>query len=218
MDSANFAPDRQKAPNTGHRVREGVLLALVVLLIATNGLTLFHGPTQERMRGMVSSAALAFGAELLANHVIEGSVEKQAERRAAQMTARLVAERDALAASKRLLEADYKALEVKHLGLTKSHGELNARHAQLARTSTRQRDVAARISGRVAKRVTLSALRSAGGIVPKLVPYAGIPFIVTATGLDIADACEMLKDINELNESIDATRIDEGSICGLKVR
>lgn len=74
-----------------------------------------------------------------------------------------------------------------------------------------------RFSRRVAERLVKGASRSVALLGGKAVPVFGIAVTVAATGLDLKDACDTIRETNELALSPEENETDESKVCGLSV-
>ena len=92
--------------------------------------------------------------------------------------------------------------------------------ATLGKQIKTNKNVAGKITKRIAKRTTRGAIRNIASIPAEAVPYLGIPVIIAITALEIKDACETMKDVDELNKQFTVNaEIEEQAtkVCGLKM-
>jgi hypothetical protein len=73
------------------------------------------------------------------------------------------------------------------------------------------------VAGRVRARLVTGVARNAGSVPAESVPYLGIGVILSMTALDLYDACQTMKEFNEL-----LLRLGQGvesveAVCGVKV-
>lgn len=75
------------------------------------------------------------------------------------------------------------------------------------------------VSGGIVNRLKNNAKRNLSSFFGEAIPYIGTALIVAVTVADIKDACDTIKDINDLARSLEAeTNIeDENIVCGLKI-
>lgn len=65
-----------------------------------------------------------------------------------------------------------------------------------------------KISSRVSKRTARGALRNVATMPAEVLPFIGLGVVVGITALEIKEACETMKDIDELNQLIGVADID----------
>lgn len=80
-----------------------------------------------------------------------------------------------------------------------------------------------RLTNKIAKRTAKSAARSLSSVALEAVPYAGIAVLAASLGLDLKDACDTMKDIDDLEMSLDihsqstTSATDTEKVCGFSV-
>jgi len=182
------------------------LVAVAVFLLATNVLSLVDSGFHSKAYSLIEGAARASGLESSL-----ASSPTEVNRRAVEVAARQSAEaatREQRIATMRLV-ADSLVLVNVTQTLVQEH--LALRQAHLALTTT-----SAAVARRVAVRTAASATRSVTTFAGKALPYVGAASIVALTAYDLADACQTLKDANELAIATgNAKGSEEGTICGL---
>lgn len=93
--------------------------------------------------------------------------------------------------------------------------------AALARTlemrNARARAAAQTMSRGIAQRLAKGASRSVSLLAGKAVPYFGIAVTVAVTGLDLLDACDTVKEINQFAVSLELPAADHTAVCGVRV-
>ena len=129
------------------------------------------------------------------------------------------------------LEKSHAELTSKHAALEKGHAELTSKHADLGRENaatlakhaelksiTAQRTATTKtISKRLATRAVRNATRNSSSVLAESIPYLGVAVVLGVTALDLHDACQTLKDMNELNAAFEQAQEDPSKVCGLKV-
>ena len=65
-----------------------------------------------------------------------------------------------------------------------------------------------KISSRVSKRTARGALRNVATMPAEVLPFIGLGVVVGVTALEIKEACETMKDLDELNQLIGVADID----------
>lgn len=101
--------------------------------------------------------------------------------------------------------------------LSASTKALEKKHADLARASQDKAATARKVSKRLVSRAAANATRNASSVFGESIPYVGIAIILGVTALDIRDACETVKDANELNQVFGDEQEDHTRICGMEV-
>jgi len=96
------------------------------------------------------------------------------------------------------------------------------RHSQvLYRGQTiKAADAVAHHASRVTRRITISSLRNVSSIAAESLPAIGVTAIVGVTALELRDACEAIKDVQELNLAFNpgsAPLEDASTVCSLEV-
>ncbi len=74
-----------------------------------------------------------------------------------------------------------------------------------------------KLSGSIAPRALRGAKRNISSLAGEAVPYFGVAISVWSVYLDVIDACENVKALNEMNDALGIPHNSEGSVCGLKV-
>lgn len=118
---------------------------------------------------------------------------------------------------KAAITASKAALEQKHSVLEKSHRELNAKHSELMRIASKRAEVVKVASKRMAARAATNAARNVSSVYAESIPLIGTGVMLAVTAWDVHDACETLKDINEVNAAFEQDRADQITVCGMKV-
>lgn len=109
------------------------------------------------------------------------------------------------------------ALNLKHAVLEREHAAMKGKHAELTRTSAVRSALTRKISKRLATRVALGATRNASSVLAEAIPTLGVAVVLGVTALDLRDACETLKDLNELGVAFDHGEEDQSKVCGMKI-
>lgn len=77
-----------------------------------------------------------------------------------------------------------------------------------------------KITSRISRRTVAGAVRNVGTTFGEAIPYVGVAVIVGVTSLELNDACNTVKDLNQLEEELDirdVTDEDVSKVCGLEV-
>lgn len=106
-------------------------------------------------------------------------------------------------------------LNDKDKDLKKTKSDLTAKEKKLSQTTAKVVGTRDRIKARIAKNVSLNL----ASIPAESIPIIGIASIVTVTTLDLKDACDTMKDLDDLSVTLgfEDTDPDTRKICGEKV-
>lgn len=203
---------RESEPGTGNITRwtKTALIALTIgglgaLNIATLVSESIHNAGYNLIRSMLSVFP-----EASASRLLNSSPTVNRSRHVARATEGLRKENTSLVDSNR-------AITGKHNALEKAHAAVNVKHAELTRTTELRSAAAKKLTTRLATRSAVNATRNLASVPGEAIPYVGIGIVVAVTSLDLYDACETLKDINEMNLQFGHELEDHTKVCGLKV-
>ena len=96
----------------------------------------------------------------------------------------------------------------------KLHQDLSVQHRELDK---RTKVAAQKLSKNVATRTARGVARHLGGAAGESIPVLGTAVIAAMLALDVKDACDLLRDINEMNRSVGVKVVDDNKVCGIKV-
>ena len=185
----------------------------------------------------VSAASRALPEEV-ASRLLENSPTAKARREITLNKAALSAELDAVArrnkalvgqvstldekhrilSTKHLdLEKAHTDLGTKHFALGKAHLELKGEHAELARLSAKRAEAVKKFSTALGVRVANNVSRNVASIPGEAIPFVGTAFVIGVTSWDVYDACQTLKELNEVNLEFAYAPEDHEKVCGTKV-
>ena len=105
------------------------------------------------------------------------------------------------------LAVKHRDLETQHLHLEKSKAEVEARTKAAAK----------KLSASVASRATRGVARHVGGAAGESIPVVGTAVVAAMLALDVVDACDQIKEVNEMNRFVGVDVEDEQRVCGVKV-
>ena len=192
-----------------------VWLSLTFLLCATNILTLLdqdfrNGAYDLVVRIAASRPLQTIGLSEIAKAVEERKpalLEKKAVERA---TARLIESNAGLLRDVVDLKNDRAALAAERKILKK---EIGIGRALLASHKDRIAKLGFKVLGRASRNVTRHLVSLPGHALPVL----SATVAVASTALDVNDACDSLKELDELNESVGLPPGDRSKVCGVAV-
>ncbi len=95
---------------------------------------------------------------------------------------------------------------------------LESENKNLKLAEVRRKKALQGVSHRIAQRTAASAVRGARSLAGRSLPYVGIALSTTLTTLDIRDACETIKDLNQLSADSGGEAIStEMNVCGMRI-
>lgn len=119
------------------------------------------------------------------------------------------------------LDADLKATKKKNVELLQDVADLKAAQIVKYRGNDRLlKDAVKDTSQRISKRTAAGASRNVAATFGEAWPVAGTAVIVTATTLELYDACVIMQDLHELDVAFNselASGADAQEVCGMKV-
>lgn len=198
-----------------------LLIVLALTLGAANVATVVNSTFHDLAFGIVERALSIFGAEV-AEKAVYKSLKRQTEAHTRKATAALTDENHALQTKNKQLGLQNAELDAKHskalaeadavkVAHAKTHAELGdiklkrmaeAKHAKAMATSVRTR---------LAKGV----VRNNAAIPAEAIPYIGIGVTLSVTALDVYDACQTMREINELMKLLGLGE-ESADFCGMK--
>lgn len=70
----------------------------------------------------------------------------------------------------------------------------------------------------ISKRIAKATARSTSSVFAESIPYVGIAVVAGVTALEVSDACDTMKDLQELERAFDPSAVtDENTVCGQEV-
>lgn len=119
------------------------------------------------------------------------------------------------------LEVDIAKEKETYRTLSREHGALKQRHVELGKAKfdqeTRTKAAAKTLSTKVATRAGKSVARHVAGAAGESIPVVGTALIAGMLALDVKDACDLMKEVNEMNQALGVPKEDEQKICGVQV-
>ncbi len=193
------------------------LAALVVVLLASNGATLTNESAHstgyrllEKVIGVTLSTATAY--DLLSNSPSQiRKVEVESKTQA------LRAERDALHLANRTVSGERDAIAARHKELAARHQALSTDHDSLKAQAAKRADIAKATSKRIGTKVSAVAARGVSSFLPRVAPAAGAAVSAGILAWDIADLCDTMKALSDLDSAFENSPADQKNVCGLSV-
>lgn len=177
--------------------------ALVLGLVAINVLTLIDAKFHSSAYGVVVSTVKAFKAFGLGDTVLANSPTMVKEREIESTT--------------RNLQAEVSRLEVSVAALSVANTALLADKKILNEWRDRSKNTVSRIASKIKARSARNAAANVAELLPASIPLLGIPVNVALTVMDVNDACNTMKDLNEMNQEFELDQEDVTRVCGLRV-
>ncbi len=162
---------------------------------------------------VLKSAASAFSSTPLLGNSSRRHLQRLADANSLAEIEQLKRDKQKLATATMALVAEYESLAIRHAILDTKLSELSARHQLLARKAERQRVVAARVSKSVANRLVNASTRNLASFAGRAAPIVGTAVAVGTMYMDMKDACNTLRDINELSAEIGEGMLSS-MVCG----
>lgn len=215
---SNVNTVEQKRPLTA--LNYGLLLVLVITLMVTNVLTLVDDSFHTNAYTLVERVIKSFSdGSLLANSTTEirkrdtavaTSILAQENNKLARQALDLTNDAVAIASEMKVLRAEKVALAVAAKSWEEKHNVLQDR-------VLKNRASVQRLAKSLSQRLIRNTSRAVAGVFGKSLPYLGIGVTLTMTSLDLNDACETIKELNQVSQTMDLPREDENTICGAKI-
>jgi hypothetical protein len=111
----------------------------------------------------------------------------------------------------------HQVLSNEHAALQGKHKKLAVNHEGLKAQSLKRAQVARATSKRIGSKVVAVAARGAASFLPRTVPVAGAAVSATVLALDIADLCDTMNALDELDVAFEQAPNGQGKVCGLTV-
>ena len=193
---------REKSWFAGLIALKSLLVSISIAgLIATNVASIVNDTVHDYLYKALWSVA-AIGGEVLAAKAMMNSPKAKTEQKIKTQTAKL--------------EAENKHLNSKNENQSKQIADLETNKKTLTKKIDDHGKFAKKTATKLRKRLAAGVARNLAYLPSKATPYIGAAFIVASTSLDIYDACQTMKDSNELLVLLGQGE-EEPDICGQKV-
>lgn len=186
-----------------------VLVAAFFMLAASNLMTLMSDKYHAKAHNIIE---VTLGRVIPMDHsTINRARQLETEnKRLTDANVQLASGNAKLVAATRVLISATDALQAAHNRLALNH-VATQKSAEVVRTTARS------TIAKLWHRTTFGATRSVASLIPRATPAIGAAASLFALGLDLKDACDSLKDMNSLNESIGDPVSDSDKVCGQRV-
>jgi hypothetical protein len=211
MDPANREAPKSKRARLCW-IGTSIWLTLTILLCVTNVLTLLDHNFREKAYGVVMQIA----ASPMTRSIGLASVQRVLETRSSAALERRAVQRATmhLEQTSATLQQDNEMLRGKYAKLSADRNNLSKqlRDSQIA--LVRHKERVAKLSMRVISRATRSMTRRLAALPGQALPGLSATVAAGSVILDIQDACESLKDIDDLSRSAGVVPPNQTGICG----
>lgn len=186
------------------------IAGLIIGLAALNVLTVLS----EEVHSTMYSGLRAVLARVTSTSILERAIKNSptVRRRQDSETATKV-----LQAEKAGIAASSKALQEKHAGLERAFRDLETKHGALTRVSATRTAAVQSFSERMARRAATNAVRNTSAAPAESIPILGTTIMVAVTALDVIDACNTIKELNELGSVFGTGPQNHTTVCGIHV-
>jgi hypothetical protein len=183
-----------------------VVVLLVAILCLTNYLAIFNDGFREYFRNPT-----------LVEQAQARQLEEEltiAKAQLATLAVILGVEVAELAMTMKNYTANRKLLEAENRNLSARLGTVSKEKAEM---ENRTRLAAKRAVSSVSARSAKSVVRNIAGAAGESLPVIGSAIVAGMVYMDVKDACDNLKDLNEMSRAVGAEPEDESRVCGVRV-
>lgn len=110
--------------------------------------------------------------------------------------------------------ANRKLMEAENRNLSERLGTVSREKTEM---ENRTRLAAKRAVGSVSARSARSVARNVAGAAGESLPVIGAAIVAGMVYMDVKDACDTLKDLNEMSRAVGVEPEDESRVCGVRV-
>ncbi len=205
------------------RVKTLMVVFSLVGLLASNVLAVLHAGFHDFLYAGIRKALLVVN-EGVADLATRKSKAVELDDRVRKETASLRKQTDEAQTKlkKTELDLDGERARVKQTSL-----DLDGERVKVKQTSLDLQNVKAKqlidakeaklVAGRVGERLAKGVARSVGSVPAESVPYLGVGVILSMTALDLYDACQTMKEFNELLLKLGQGVESQEAVCGMKL-
>lgn len=205
------------------------LVLLVLTLGAMNIATVVSAPSHKLAFGLMERALLIFGANV-AESLLKTSPTREVDQKVQKATAYLEAKNKQLGVQvvdaearrvKAVAESEvHKAAHAKAMAEAEAHKTAHAKVSAELDDQIRKRGTDAKrakeMATSVRARLATGVSRNVAAIPAEAVPYIGIGVNLSVTALDVYDACQTMRELNELMKLL-GQGVENAEFCGVKV-
>ena len=186
------------------------IAASIVMLAALNVLTVLNEEIHSKVYSGLRAVLAKVASASLLEQATKNSPSVRRTRDIDTVTKGLQAEKASIAASRM-------ALQERNTSLERVNRDLETKHGELIRVSARRTAAVQSFSQRLAKRAAVNAARNASAAPAESIPILGTTIMIAVTALDVADACNTIKELNELGGEFGTRPEDHTKVCGIHV-
>lgn len=219
---------QQESNTISHRPHLHVIVLIGIVVALT--VVCFSLMLSDGLRNTIRSS-LGISGDHFTQPMSESRLHREQEQiRAIASTLGLAADTHDLSSAVRAVIDERQALQGKYSDLTTRHNDLSTRYSTLSREhgelrkakmdyEARVKNATHKLTGNLSSRLVNTAARQVTSTSGKAIPIIGIGFVAAFTALDVYDACEMIKELNEMNVDlgIPTDTNNNDKVCGLKV-
>jgi hypothetical protein len=103
------------------------------------------------------------------------------------------------------------------LGLTVANAQLILSNTEFSKRLVANKVTAQAVAARIGQRSVTSGIRNAAKLPARSVPWAGIAVNLALITMDVREACDTVRDINDLNRQFALPQEDETRVCGIRM-
>ena len=208
--SSNLAQPISLVGRLWHRSGTFLIVSTLFGLVSLNVLTLLNDAVHAAGYGALRAVLASVLPDAALSRMLRDSPTTNRKSEIEKATKRLVRENADLIASN-------KAIEKRRLALELANKKIAAEHAALKSVAKQRVLAVRRISKGLARRSLANATRNVSAVAGEAVPFVGTAIIVGVTLWDVRDACQTMKDVNELNSAFGQEKEDHAKVCGMTV-
>lgn len=190
-------------------VKRSLVAVVIIGLVLTNIASVVSDRFHDALFGVVSSVA-AIGGTALSQRLLANSPTTKRVHAAEAATRSL---------QRKLVDQDTKLRELgqRHATLNGKHVELESQHRKALEAKRTSSAKAKALASRTRVRLARSVARNTGALAAEAVPWVGLAVALGVTALDVRDACETLKDLNENLAHLHQPLEETAGVCGVKI-
>lgn len=186
----------------GSSARRSILALMIAVLVASNIATLLSERFHDAVVGAIASVA-ALGGASLASKILSHSAHARKQA--------------AVVAATREVQSRLAAQTSKLQALDRQHAELSKQTKLLAERQRRAAQQTQQLANRAKQRLARTVARNTGALAGEAIPALGFAVAIGVTALDVADACDALKDWNTSLASHELPAQDTQAVCGVRI-
>jgi len=189
------------------------MAGVIVLLLASNVLTLLYSPAQTAAYDWLESALRS----QILTAVTNGVTRKLLDRSPAAEAKRVRTEVAALRGQQPILIQERDRAKAEHSKVAAKHAALQQEHNALRKTHVEYKSRVRAISTKIASRASKAATRKVAGLAGEAVPFAGVALAMAFTTVDLIETCEVLRDLEQIADGDGGLQQAVTNVCATHV-